>query len=290
MEVIQQIINALGLSGLYVVFTLGMMIIYSTLRILHIAHGSVIVISGYATFLTYLFMNNIFVATIIAIFVGIAAGLIIHKGVYEPLILRGAGPLMTLVASVAVYIATEQICLLLFGRENKFYPTAFNSATVNIFGMTIFVIQLIALILGITMALVTWTILKKTKQGFAIRAVVQDLELASTMGINPKRVYLFATIIGSAYAGLAGSFYTTYINNVYPFIGFDPVIISMAAVVLGGMGSIFGAVLASMIIAFIETFTFVFIELPFPRITVAFIVLLITLAIRPYGLFGKKEG
>lgn len=288
MDVIQLAVLALGLAGLYIVFTIGMIIVYSTLRILHIAHGGIIVIGGYVVYFTFLLLRNIGLAILAGIAVSVLAGIAIYKLVYEPLLIRRASPLMTLVASVGVYIAIEQALLGVFGSTHQSYPVAFNFLTYDLFGKKIFLIQIYALVLSVILVVLFWLFLKRTKLGLAVLACVQDVNLASIFGIDPRRVFLVAMIIGSAYTGLAGGFYTIYINDVYPTIGFIPMMVSFIAVIIGGMGSIFGSIFAALLIAFVETFCFAILPIPFPRFSVAFLLLVLMLIVRPYGLFGKK--
>jgi len=285
----QQIANAIAISGLYVMFAVGFMLIYSVLRIIHIAHGSVIVVGAYSNYFLFLLTRNFVISALISMLIAGAAGALIEELVYRPVILRWGTGLFTLVASIGVHTFVDESFLVIVGAVHKGYPEAINTITLNIFGTEIILIHLITVALSLVSTLSLYTFLMKTRSGLALRAVAQDLELAAVRGINPRKTALMAMIIGSVFAGLAGTLLSLRYNWVYPAIGDEPIIISFAAVILGGMGSITGAVLASFILGFTETFAFAFLPVPFTRTALGFIAVIVTLLIRPQGLFGRKK-
>ena len=142
----------------------------------------------------------------------------------------------------------------------------------------------------IVVLILLWFIMTRTELGLAMRAVSQDLEIASAMGVDTQRTGAITFVIGSAIAAIAGILTGIYYNQVYPMMGTVPAYKTLALIVVGGMGSASGAVLASMILGVAETLLIGFANIPLPRDALAFIAMIIILMWRPTGLLGKRGG
>jgi branched-chain amino acid transport system permease protein len=143
------------------------------------------------------------------------------------------------------------------------------------------------LLVTFVILIVFWFFLTRTKVGLAMRACSQDAEIASVFGVNVGAVIAMNFLIGSAMAGAAGVLIGVYDNQVWPTMGSIPAYKALAIVVLGGLGSITGTVLASFVVGLAETFFIGILAVPFPRDAVAFLAMILVLMFRPYGLLGK---
>jgi branched-chain amino acid transport system permease protein len=147
--------------------------------------------------------------------------------------------------------------------------------------------QLLILAVTFVILVVLWTVLSRTRTGLAMRACAMDAEIASSFGVNVNGIVAVNFLLGSAMAGAAGVLIGVYDNQVWPTMGSIPAYKALAIVVLGGLGSIPGTVLASLIVGLAETFFIGVLAIPFPRDAVAFVAMILVLMFRPYGLLGK---
>ncbi len=287
---IQQLVNGLALGGLYVTFAIGMALIYSVLRVLHIAHGAMILVGAYCSLLLLPFFgDNLVITIIIGMLVAGFVGTLVGMGVYVRLLKSKSSTKYDtiLLASVAILIASQEALMILFGVRHKQYPTPINSLTINIFGISLFVIQIACALVSFVSMFVLWVFLTKTDEGRALRALDQDPQLASLSGVNPLKTYIITLFTGSMLGGLSGGLLSLYYNDVHPEIAFVPVNIALAVIIVGGLGSIPGTIIAGLILGILETTALAYIPLTFPRTLVSFIVLIVILLLRPRGIMGR---
>lgn len=286
----QQLVNVLGISGIFMMFSIGMTMIYAVMRIFHLAHGGVMVIGAYANLFFFLLTRNIIISAIMSMLVAAASGILIQTFVYRPILKNRVGwEKITLIASIGVLITIQEGFLRFVGATHFQYPVQFNAFAIDVFGIKIFGVQLAAMILALVTILTLWIWLLKTRTGRALRAVSQDWELAAGQGINPNKIFYIAMIIGSMFAGLAGVLTSVYYNDVYPAIGSLPNLIAFSIIILGGVGSLPGSIIGALIVGAAETLTFAYLPIQtIPRGAIAFIILLIGLVIRPQGILGRK--
>jgi len=284
---IQQLLNGLAVGGLYITFAVGMTLIYSVLRIIHIAHGSMLLIGAYcALLLLPFFGNNLIITIIIGTLVSGVVGTLMGMGVYVPLLKRGQYD-ATLVASVAMLITTEEGLMVLFGVRHKQFPTPINAITINVFGISIFLIQLICAAVSFASMFILWVFLVKTDEGRALRALDQDPQLAALHGISPLKTYIVALLIGSMLGGLSGGLLALYYNDVHPGIASAAVTVALCVIIVGGLGSVPGTIVSGLIMGLLETAAIAYIPLLFPRTLVSFIVLIVILLLKPSGILGR---
>lgn len=288
-QVVQQIVNALTLSSLYVTFALGMTLIYSIMRILHIAHGIMIIAGAYSTLLLLpLLGNNIIISALIGTLMTGVLGLVLGLGLYVPLVRRGYVN-ETLLVSTAMLIAGIEVVNLFLGPEHHQYPKPANLQTINFFGINVFMIQILSAFVSFVSVAVLWIYLNRTNEGRALEAVSQDLQLALLQGINSLKSYGIALFVGSLFGGLSGVLLSLYYNDVYPGLGSYPVLVGLCIIIVGGLGSFGGTIVAGLIIAFSEVFVITYFPFQLPRTLIAFAVLLIVLLLKPEGLLGRGK-
>jgi len=287
---LQYLINGLVLSSFYILISVGLTLIYGVMKVLHIAHGAVYTIGAYASLAIFLVTHNIILTLIIGSCIGSIASLVIHEAVYERLLATGASRVSVVVASIGVYILMKDTFRLLFGPYALSYPILIG----NLFGKvelstaTLTLYQ-VFIILSITLIILgLWFFLNKSKEGLALKATAQDAEMASALGINVRRVRFLTSLLSGLLAGYAGSVVGIYYNSIERTMGDLAITQGLAIIVLGGMGSVLGAVLASFILGMVETLTVAFIPTPIPPYLISFPLLIAILVLRPTGLLRSK--
>jgi branched-chain amino acid transport system permease protein len=288
MTLLQHFFSALTLGGFYVTFALGLTIIYSILKIVHLAHATTFLIAAYFTYFFHVNLGfDLPVAIVISILLSGAIGMIIGF-MYQPLVKKGEFA-MTLLLSLAVYLASVEAFYLGFGTRHLTYPIAYNLLAIEIAGSKVFLIQFLGAISAFVSIVLLWVYLAKTEEGRVTRAIIQNLEFCQALGINPLKSYALAFFIGSLLAGFSGCLTSLYYNDVHPSLPFEPLVIALCILVIGGLGSLAGTIVAGYALAFAETFALAYIPLQFPRELVAFVLLLAILLIRPTGLMGGRK-
>ncbi len=285
---LQQIVNGLTTGGIYALIAMGLAMIYGILRIIHVAHAGVYVVGAYAGLYTYLVTDSFVLAIFASMAAGAVIGVIIQKYVYFPLIKHS--PIISLIASIGLFISIEESMRLIFGPYIKSFPGNLFGGEYHIGNVVIGQSQLMVLASSIIAITLIWYVTEKTRFGLALKAVSQDIDIAETVGINSKKVIFIAFAFGSALAGLAGLLVGTYFNSVFSSMGDVPAYKSLAIIVVGGMGNIWGAFWASLMVGLIETLSIGVFNIPLPRNSLAFIFMILILLFKPEGIMGLFEG
>lgn len=296
----QQLINGLTLGGVYALIAIGYTMVYGILGMLNFAHGEIYMIGGFSGWwvLHLLTRNNVVVmnaALVIALMIIIAMGVAGLVGVlserlaYRPL--RNAPRMNLLLSALGVSIFLQNLVLHFQGAKVRSFHIASlipdSLRTIQI-GSTVFSFMRILLI-GVTfllMALLTLMV-KKTKIGKAMRATAQDIEAATYMGIDVDRIVVVVFFIGSALGGAAGILVGLLFTQVDYYVGFQAGLKGFTAAVLGGIGSIHGAMLGGILLGLVESLAVTFLPSAYKDV-VTFVVLITVLIIRPWGLMGEK--
>ncbi len=286
---IQQIINGLTIGGVYALISIGLTMVYGVLKIIHVAHAGVYVIGAYTGLYIYTATHNFLFALFMAMVVSAFFGVLIQNYIYFPLLKYP--PIVPLIASIGIFISIEEGIRLIFGPYIKSFPGEIFPAKYHILNANLSGTQLTVLILSFIFILILWYITERTKFGVSLKAVSQDMEMTEVMSINSKNVTLVTFAIGSALAGIAGLLVGIYFNSVYPAMGGMPAYKSLAIIVVGGMGNIWGTFYAAIIVGLIETILIGTLSIPLPRDSLAFIFMILILMIKPEGLsflFNKR--
>lgn len=286
----QQAINAVSIGSLYALMAIGLAMVYGILRLINFAHGDLIMVGSYAA----LFMTILGLPFWVAALVGIAAsgltGLVMERVAYRPI--RGAQDVAMLLTSFAVTIFLENVGILLFKPSSRPFSAPGVLSTAVTFGaLRVNSVDIIAIVVaGILLVLLTFFI-TRTELGTSMRAVSQDLLASRLMGININRVFVTAFGIGSLLAGVVGLLWSTRVGKIDPLMGFYPVLKAFVASVIGGLGSLPGAVLGGYLLGILEILLQGLLPAsltPF-RDAFVFAVLIILLLFRPTGLLGSTE-
>lgn len=287
------VLNGLIAGSLYALLALGLALIYSVLRFVNIAHGEIVLLGSFSFFTFYSILGWPLIPSYLAgiglLFIVV---LIIERLTFRPV--RDAPTLTPLIISIALGIFLRNVLLLIFQPQPRSFGAQIESY--KLFGSEIVRItnvQIIILISSITLMLGLWAILKYTKWGRAIRAVSENKEVAAILGIPVNRVITTTFLLSAFLAGTAGIL-AAFDGNLHPAMGTFFTIKSFVAVIIGGIGSIPGAVLGGYFIGLMEN---ILIAIPFDGIyipsnykdAIAFVALLILLYIRPRGFFGGRN-
>jgi branched-chain amino acid transport system permease protein len=286
---LQQLINGLQLGFVYALIALGYTMVYGIVRLINFAHGDVFMIGAYLGFFALASWGLPFPVAILVAMVGCAAlGVFIERVAYKPL--RSAPRISALITAMGVSLFIENFTNLnfMFGPAPRAFPRPFEVRTFGLGGVEVTNIQL--LVFGVALALMIGLSLfvARTRTGRAMRAVSQDRDTARLMGINVDTVISITFGIGSALAGAGGVLYGVAYPQIQPLMGIMPGLKAFVAAVLGGIGVIPGAMLGSVIMGVVETFTSAYISSTL-RDAVAFGILILVLLVRPTGLLGKSR-
>ena len=288
MTFISNLINGISLGSVYAIIALGYTMVYGIAKMLNFAHGDVIMIGAYISFVatTSLHLPPV-VAVVLAMIVCTALGIIIEGLAYKPL--RKAGSLAVLITAIGVSYFLQNVALLIWGSAPKTFSSIVPFDSIPLFGGKLIItpesiVTVIACIL-IMICLTLFT--QKSKMGKAMRAVSEDKDAAELMGINVNVTISVTFAIGSALAAIAGVLLCSAYPVLVPTTGSMPGIKAFTAAVFGGIGSIPGAMIGGILLGLIEIFAKSYISTQLSD-AIVFAVLIIVLLGKPTGLLGKK--
>jgi branched-chain amino acid transport system permease protein len=281
----QELLNGLVVGSIYALVALGLALVYGTMRISNFAHGHLYMMGAYVAFFGVTIAHiGYWPAMLLAVVVLAAAGAGLERLVFRPL--RNAPPINAVIAAVGVLFFLEALAQLVFGADFRVLPTPYDKV-VHIAGLVATQQQLVVVAAAAAMMIGLFLFLKHTMVGATIEAVAQNRLGAALVGINPDRVSMLAFAISAGLAAAAATLIAS-INLIYPAMGFTVLLKAFAIIVLGGMGSIPGAILGAYILAFAESFGATYISTSYQDV-IAFGILVIILTVRPTGLFAKES-
>lgn len=285
---LQYLVNGLSIGSVYAIIALGYTMVYGIAKMLNFAHGDVIMVGAYISFCVTNYLNMPAVVSVVAaVAVCTVLGVIIEGIAYRPL--RGASNLAVLITAIGVSYFLQNAAQLIWTANSKSFPSIISIGTLSLFGGALQisdkVIVTIAVSLIIMVALTLFT--GKTRMGKAMRAVSEDREAAQLMGINVNRTISLTFAIGSALAAIAGILLCSSYPTLQPTTGSMPGIKAFTAAVIGGIGSIPGAMIGGLFLGIIEALSKAYLSSEFSD-AIVFAVLIIVLIVKPTGLLGKK--
>lgn len=282
-EILQQIINGIAIGGVYVLIALGLTTVFGILGIAHFAHGSVSMFGGYLTFFLVAGQGfPLLLAILLALLVGMVLGVAIELLAYRPV--RKANHINAFIVALGLTMMVEGINLQFFGAEQIVIPTDFNHVF-NIGGVTIPELRLYVILAAAALIFGMTIFVEKTKTGQAIRAVAENRDAAILMGVNvntiPLIVFAISTMLGVCAGVMVGAVFA-----IAPGVGEGLVVKGFAVLILGGLGSIPGAVVGGLVLGITEALAAGFISSAYKDV-IAFVVMITVLLVRPQGLLGK---
>jgi branched-chain amino acid transport system permease protein len=277
------IIQALVTGGVYALLAVGFSLIFGVARMVNLAHTSFLMLAAYGMFYTtYRLSLDIFISIMVSLIATIVIGLASYKLFIDRIREHQVTVMLVTLALATIF---QESMILAFGAHFREAPTLI-PGYMEIIGVKVSYQHLLTIAVVVVVLLCIWLLLSKTKLGIAIRATAQDTEIAGLMGINVSGILLVTMGIASALAAIAG-IVVAPLWVVYPYMWMNPLVMIMAIVVLGGLGSVKGSLIGAFIIGFVEAAVVFY--LPggsFLRDAIALLIMVIILIVRPEGLYG----
>ena len=286
MEFLSYLISGISLGSVYAIIALGYTMVYGIAKMLNFAHGDIIMIGGYVSFVAVSSLGlNPWIAMVIAMAVCTLLGVLIERFAYKPL--RQATSLAVLITAIGVSYLLQNAALLIWGANPKVY-TPIISGTLNLFGgkLSVSYISLLTVAACIIIMIALTVFTSKSKLGKAMRACSEDKGAALLMGINVNRTISLTFAIGSALAAIAGVLLCSSYPTLMPTTGSMPGIKAFTAAVFGGIGSIPGALIGGILLGVIEILSKAYISSQLSD-AIVFGVLIVVLVVKPTGILGK---
>ncbi len=287
MEFITQLINGLNAGAIYALIALGYTMVYGIAKMLNFAHGDIIMVGSYTVFIAVSSLKfPPYLSILVGIIVCMVLGVVIEKIAYKPL--RNASSLTVLITAIGVSYFLQSLSLLIFGSQQRSFQSlvSFKGIEVGDFRMSGEAIVTLSVTIVIMIALTLF--IKKTKTGRAMLAVSEDKGAAELMGVNVNRTISITFAIGSGLAAVAGILYSSSYGFIGPYMGSMTGIKAFIAAVIGGIGSIPGAMLGGILLGVIESLSKAYISTDLSD-AIVFGILILVLLIRPTGLLGKPR-
>ena len=287
MVIIEQFINGLNLGSIYALMALGYTMVYGIAKMLNFAHGDIIMVGAYTISVatTNLGLSPV-LSVLLSMLVCTVLGVVIEKIAYKPL--RMASPLTVLITAIGVSYLLQSVALLIFGSKSQRVASVINVAPVTIGGITLTGESIVTLGVTIVIMILLVLFINKTKVGKAMLAVSEDRGAAELMGINVNNTISLTFAIGSFLAAVAGALFVSSYGFVDPYTGALPGIKAFVAAVLGGIGSVPGAMLGGILLGIIESLSKAYISTQLSD-AIVFGVLILVLLFKPSGLLGKQR-
>lgn len=269
-------------GAIYTILALGFTLIFGVARILNLAYGAMYLVASYLIYtLVTRFGMPAPVAWLLAVAATALAGMLLYRVFIFPL-RDTLGRVLIVTAGMAIFL--QEVAVLLYSTEPRYVPTLL-PGSLEFLGVRITHQQLLTLVVAFALVALLHLFLERTRYGRELRAVAQDAEMASLMGIPVERTYLVAMGLSTALAAAAGALVAPFLT-VSPEMGWSPLLVAFTVVVLGGLGSLWGTIFAAFIVAYAEMLTAYLIS-PQLRDAATFAIMIGTLVFRPHGLFGK---
>jgi len=291
--VLQQIINGFSLGSMYALIAIGYTLVYGVLRLINFAHGDIMMVGAFMAFIFFKILGlNFYVAVLFSIIFTAMVGILTYVSAYKPLLDKDAPKISLLITAIGISFFLESLFNVianqyLGGTYQAFYFPKWFSTTLHIGSLTIPVLTLIVPVITLLLLGLVLYILYKTKMGIAIRALAFDIVTVKLMGADSNKIIAFVFALGSALAAIGGIAYAMAYPSIDPYMGMLVGLKAFAAAVVGGIGSVTGAVIGGFILGFAEVaIPGFFPELGGWKDAFAFIFLIFVLLFKPTGIMG----
>lgn len=281
-----QTINGLVIGNIYAFIAVGLALIFGVGNLINFSHGSVFMVGAYVGWVCVIWWHlPLVTAFAVVALVCALLGIVIDRYAIFPL--RHAPPIAPLLATIGVAFMLDQSVQLFFSRTPQSFPNPLAGYRWQLGGVTVGAIDILIAAMGVGAALALYGFLRFTRWGWALRATAQDRDAAQQMGVDVNVVNRMTFAIASALGGMAGLLVGMYFNTVYPTMSFQATLKGFAAVVLGGLGNVPGAVLGGLLLGLVESYGVAILGATY-RNLFAFVILLAVLVLRPHGLFSRR--
>ncbi len=283
--IILTLVWGVAIGCVYILLATGLNIIFGVMKLVNFAHGQLLMISAFLTWTISVSLGiNAYLAILFSMIIVALLGVVVERFTFRRVL--GTDKLNEIFVSLGLIYIFENVAMLIWGASSKQVVSPFYGMSVGLPGLSITYDRVIAVFVVVSALVIFGLLLWKTKIGLAMRATSQRNTTAMLMGINVQKVYMFTFAIGAALAAIAGGLY----GVIYPFdyqVGALPTIIAFAIIIMGGLGSIKGAIIGGLLYGITEQLATLFLGGTWGS-AVAFTLLIVVLIIRPNGIFGEK--
>ena len=285
--IVQQTFNGLALGMGYALIAVGYSLIFGILRLVNFSHGAIYAFGAEMAMIFIGMRFGITAGIVTAMILTGVLGICIDKLALEPLRKKKSKPIASLITTIGISNIITNLLIVFLGSEKRNFNNIFGDGSIK-FGNTVLThTQIMMCLVSLALMLILMFIVYKTKIGLAMRATQQNSKAAAMMGINVDFVIAFTFFLAGVCATIAGALVGGYYQIVYPNMGFMAGLKAFAAAVLGGIGSLPGALLGGLIVGVSESMAATFLGSTY-RDAIAFIILIIVLIVKPNGLFGRE--
>jgi branched-chain amino acid transport system permease protein len=284
---VQQLANGVMLGSTYALVAIGYALVFGVLRVLHLAHGEVFMVGAFVGVQAVIWLNvGPFVALIGGLLGAAVLGILLELTAFRPIRRRNGSFLAPIVSSIGAGLVLQEIMTKIFGAEQIGFPEQFASRVYDLGLVSISGAQLFILAVAFASMAVLHLFVTRTRHGMAMRATAENLEVASILGINVDSVILLTFVVASALAGIAGVLIGLNYNAISPFMGIDMTTKGLAVMLIGGLGSIYGAMAGGLLLGVVEVISVAYLASSY-RDAFAFCLMILVLLLRPRGLFSS---
>jgi branched-chain amino acid transport system permease protein len=284
--IIQSLLNGLLIGGVYSLVAIGLTVIFGVMKVINFAHGALMMLGMYASYwIATLLQINVYATIVFVLPLLFIVGVLFQKVLIAPIM--NAPEHNQLFLTLGVMLFLQNMAVFLWTPDFRILRTPYTNINYYIGDITISLVHVLAFIMALVFAGVVYVILHKTDLGRAIRASSEEPVGAKLMGINIKRIYWITFGIGSACAGVAGTAITPFFP-IYPYVGDIFVLTAYVVVVLGGMGSVFGAFIGGLIIGMADSIGAMILPGSMKSV-LSFVIFILILLFKPTGLFGRQN-
>ncbi len=286
---IQQILNGIMLGSTYSLIAIGYSLVFGVLHLVHLAHGEVFMVGAFAA-LEAVLLTGGGVGAALATAAASAAilGVVIYLVAIRPILARKSHFLAPMISTIGVGVVLQELATRIFGGEQVGFPVRMAAQVWHLGAITLTSVQAVILAVSLGLMLILHLFVSRTRVGMAMRATAESAVIAQTLGIRRDRIVVVTFAIASALAGVAGVLVGMSFNSISPYMGVDMGIKGLAAMLLGGLGNIYGAMLGGLVIGVVEVVSVAYLSSSY-RDAFAYSVIIAVLLLRPRGIFGTLD-
>ena len=287
MLLLQQIINGVMLGSSYSLIAIGYTLVFGVLHLIHLAHGEVFMVGAFVALQVVLLMGGgVGVAIPAAAVASAVLGVLIYLAAVKPIMARKGHFLAPMISTIGVGLVLQELATRMFGGEQVGFPVQMERHVWHLGGLTITSVQVVILAVSLGLMLALHLFVTLTRVGMAMRATAESMVISHTLGIRSDRIIILTFAIASALAGVAGVLVGMSFNSISPYMGVDMGIKGLAAMLLGGLGNVYGAMIGGLVIGIVEVISVGYLSSSY-RDAFAFFVIIAVLLFRPRGIFGS---
>ncbi|RJF69380.1 branched-chain amino acid ABC transporter permease [Rhodopseudomonas palustris] len=284
---LQQVLNGVMLGGAYALIAIGYTLVFGVLHLVHLAHGEVFMVGAFiALQMVLLTGGGVAVALPVAALAGALVGVLVYLVAIKPIRSRKGHYLAPMISTIGAGLVLQEVATRVFGGEQVGFPVQMEAQVWHLGPVTLTSVQLVILTVSIGLMFALHLFVTMTRVGMAMRATAESMVISNTLGIRSDRIIILTFAIASALAGIAGVLVGMSFNSISPYMGVDMGIKGLAAMLLGGLGNVYGAMIGGLVIGLVEVVSVAYLSSSY-RDAFAFIVIIAVLLLRPRGIFGS---